>query len=346
MPVTMREVAARAKVSVATVCKSLQNAPTIPLKTRNAVAKVAAEMGYRPHPYVSALMQARRQRAAPGRPPPLAFITAYETADAWKRQPTPFLTLVYAGAKERAEQRGYPLSHFWLHQDNMGNRRLSEVLHTRGVRGILLPPMPRPDKKIDLVWPYFSVVSVGAQLDRPVFHGTANDHYHSMQLALQACWRCGCRSPGFAVDQWVNQRIDRRWEAAFELTRKQYAFGRQVPPLLFPRWNPTAIARWIKREKPDVVISVFSETQVGQLKEQGIRIPEDVGIVSLSVHAPESPLSGVRQHAKKIGAVAVDQLISLVDRNETGIPEHPTSLTMKGTWNVGRTLRNAGSAGD
>jgi LacI family transcriptional regulator len=191
MPVTMREVAARAKVSVATVCKSLQNAPTIPLKTRNAVAKVAAEMGYRPHPYVSALMQARRQRAAPGRPPPLAFITAYETADAWKRQPTPFLTLVYAGAKERAEQRGYPLSHFWLHQDNMGNRRLSEVLHTRGVRGILLPPMPRPDKKIDLVWPYFSVVSVGAQLDRPVFHGTANDHYHSCN------WPC--RLAGAAV---------------------------------------------------------------------------------------------------------------------------------------------------
>lgn len=228
----------------------------------------------------------------------------------------------------------------------MDNRRLSEVLHTRGVRGILLPPMPRPDKKIDLVWPYFSVVSVGAQLDRPIFHGTANDHYHSMRLALRACWRCGCRSPGFAVDQWANQRIDRRWEAAFDLARKQYAFGRQVPSLLFPRWNPTAVARWIEREKPDVVISVFSETRVGQLEEQGIRIPEDVGIVSLSVHAPESPLRGVRQHAKKIGAVAVDQLISLVDRNETDVPEHPISLTMKGTWNVGRTLRNAGSASD
>ena len=41
------------------------------------------------------------------------------------------------------------------------------------------------------------------------------------------------------------------------------------------------------------------------------------------------------------GAAAVDQLISLVDRNETGIPEHPITLTLKGTWNMGRTLRNA-----
>ena len=341
MPVTMRDVAARARVSVATVSKSLHGAASIPLQTRTAVAKIAEEMGYRTHPYVSALMHARRQRAAPGRPPPLAFITAYATADAWKKLPTPFLPLVYEGAKQRAEERGYLISHYWLYQDNMSNRRLSEMLHARGVRGILLPPMPRPDTQIDLVWPYFSVVSVGANLARPVFHCMSNDHYQSMQLAMEACWRCGCRRPGFVVDQWVNQRIDRRWEASFDIAREQHEFERDVPSFIFPQWDPETVARWIKRERPDVVLSVFSEAQLGQLKEKGIRIPRDVGIVSLSVHAPDSPLSGIRQHAKLLGAVAVDQLISLVDRNETGIPDHPITLTMKGSWNVGTTLKNA-----
>ena len=206
--------------------------------------------------------------------------------------------------------------------------------------------MPHPGVQVDLVWTYFSVVSVGANLDRPVFHGMSNDHYQSMQLAMQACWRCGCRRPGFVVDQWVNERIDRRWEAAFEIARKQYAFERDIPSFLFPKWDPESVARWIKREKPDVVLSVFSDAQLGQLKEQGIRIPHDVGIVSLSVHAPDSPLSGIRQHANLIGAAAVDQLISLVDRNETGIPHHPITLTMKGSWNIGRTLRNANNADD
>lgn len=346
MSVTMRDVAARAKVSVATVSKSLRGAASIPPQTRAAVAKVAEELGYRTHPFVSALMQARRQRTAPSQPPPLAFITAYATADAWKKMPTPFLPMVFAGAKQRAEERGYPLSHFWLHQDNMSNRRLSEVLHARGVRGILLPPLPRPEMQIDLVWSYFSVVSVGAPLARPIFNCMSNDHYQSMQVAMQACWQCGCRRPGFAADRWVNQRIDRRWEASFAIAREQHAFGREIPKLFYEQWDPDVVARWIKREKPDVVFSVFSEAQLGQLKDRGLRIPRDVGIVSLSVHKDDSPLSGIRQHAKLMGAVAVDQLIFQVERNETGIPEHPITLTMKGSWNAGRTLRNATAVED
>ena len=346
MPITMRDVAARAKVSVATVSKSLRGAASIPLSTRTAIEKVAEEMGYRTHPFVAALMQSRRKRTAPSQPPPLAFITAYATADAWKKMPTPFLPMVFAGAKQRAEERGYPLTHYWLHQDNMSNRRLSEVLHARGVRGMLLPPLPRAEMEINLVWSHFSVVSVGAPLVRPVFHCMANDHYQSMQLAMQTSWESGCRRPGFAADRWVNQRIDRRWEASFTIAREQHAFERDIPTLLYEQWDPDAVVRWIKREKPDVVFSVFSEAQLGQLKERGLRIPRDVGIVSLSVHATDSPLSGIRQHAKLMGAVAVDQLISLVERNETGIPEHPITLTMKGTWNAGRTLRSATSVED
>ncbi len=337
----MREVAARAKLSVATVSKSLRGAASIPAGTRAKVAKIAEEMGYRPHPYVAALMQARRRRAAPGRPAPLTFITAYDTPDGWRRTPTPFLPLVYEGARECAEARGYPLSHFWLHQDDMSHRRVSEVLQARGVRGILLPPMPRPEMQIDLAWRHFSVVSVGAKLASPLFHCVSNDHYQSMQLAMEACWRSGCRRPGFAVDRWVNQRIERRWEASFELALGKHAFERDVPTFQFAQWDPAVVAAWIRRERPDAVLSVFSEAQLGQLRDQGLRIPEEVGIVSLSVHAEESPLSGIRQHAKWLGAAAVDQLISLVDRNETGIPEHPITLTIKGTWNAGSTLRNS-----
>jgi hypothetical protein len=40
-----------------------------------------------------------------------------------------------------------------------------------------------------------------------------------------------------------------------------------------------------------------------------------------------------------LGAVAVDQLITAVERNETGVPEHPITHTTLGRWNAGRTLR-------
>lgn len=346
MSVTMRDVAARANVSVATVSKSLRGAASIPAGTRAAVLEIATQMGYRIHPYVSALMRARRQSKDPGQPAPLAFITAYPTADGWKKTPTPFLPLLFEGAKQRADERGYPLSHFWLFRDNMTNHRLSEVLRARGVRGILLPPLPSPDMEINLAWPNFSVVSVGATLANPIFHCMSNDHYHSMQLAMEACWRNGCRRPAFTADRWVNQRIDRRWEAAFAIAREQHAFRRDIPTLLYERWDPDIVVRWVRQEKPDVLFSVFSETQLEELKERGLRIPREVGIVSLSVHQDNSPLTGIRQHAKLMGTVAVDQLISQVERNETGIPEHPITLTMKGSWNDGLTLYRASAVDD
>lgn len=346
MSVTMRDVAARANVSVATVSKSLRDAASIPAGTRAAVLEIATQMGYRIHPYVSALMRARRQSKDPGQPAPLAFVTAYPTADGWKKTPTPFLPLLFEGAKRRADERGYPLSHFWLFRDNMTNQRLSEVLRARGVRGILLPPLPSPDMQIDLAWPNFSVVSVGAALAHPIFHCISNDHYHSMQLSMEACWRNGCRRPAFTADRWVNQRIDRRWEAAFAMAREQHAFQRNIPTLLYERWDPDIVVGWVRQEKPDVLFSVFSETQLGELKERGLRIPREVGIVSLSVHHDHSPLTGIRQHAKLMGAVAVDQLISQVERNETGIPEHPITLTMKGSWNDGLTLYRASAVDD
>ena len=44
----------------------------------------------------------------------------------------------------------------------------------------------------------------------------------------------------------------------------------------------------------------------------------------------------------RVGAVAIDQLIGQIERNETGIPVHPITHTMPGRWNVGRTVRAAG----
>jgi len=47
----------------------------------------------------------------------------------------------------------------------------------------------------------------------------------------------------------------------------------------------------------------------------------------------------VLQDGEVIGAVAIDQLIGAVERNETGIPDHPITHTTLGRWNPGRTVR-------
>lgn len=45
-----------------------------------------------------------------------------------------------------------------------------------------------------------------------------------------------------------------------------------------------------------------------------------------------------------MGANAVDLLITLIERNETGLPEHPITQMTPSLWNPGETLRRSESA--
>lgn len=336
----MRDVAARARVSVATVSKSLRGTGSIPAHTREAVVKIAEQMNYRPHPYVSALMQTRRRRqGATEQRPTLAFLTAFPAADTWQKSASPLMRLLHAGAEEQAEQRGYQLTHFWLFRDGMNNHRFSEMLRARGVRGLLLTPLPALGLQMDLTWSYFSVVAHGLSIAHPVFHRTSNDHYQSMQLALESCRRSGYQRPGFAMDGLLNQRLEQRWEASFHIARTRLGYDPGVASYLYEQWDPEAMRKWIRREKPDVVVTLLATEQIAQLREKGVRIPAEVGLISLSIHDWGGALSGIYQNAKLMGSVAADKLIDLVERNETGIPENPLTLTMEGRWNPGRTIR-------
>lgn len=338
MPITMRDVAVRAQTSVATVSKCLRGVPTIPASTRDRVRRIAEQMGYRLHPYISALMRNRRKRRpAVAAQPALAYVTAYPTEQGWQIEA--FFRALYAGARARAEQRGYLLSPYWLYRDGMTGERFCEILRARGISGMLFNPFPHHAAKLDLPWANFSVVAHGLSLASPVFHRTSNDHHQSMMLTMQECQRRGYRRPGFALDEPTTVRLEYRWEGAFLVACRKLGFA-TIPPLLLPtRWQPDAIARWARRERVDVVIGLFLEEQLGELARRGIGGPSGIGLISLSVAHVDSPLSGIRQDPAAMGAVAVDQLINMVERHETGIPAEPITLTIEGVWNEGRTVR-------
>jgi DNA-binding LacI/PurR family transcriptional regulator len=87
------------------------------------------------------------------------------------------------------------------------------------------------------------------------------------------------------------------------------------------------------------MIALLTEEHLHQLAARGLRVPRDLGVVSLSVHELGGRISGIHQNAMLMGAVAADKLIDLVERNETGVPPHPITLTIDGRWNAGSTLR-------
>ncbi len=338
-PVNMREVARLVGVSVATVSRSLANNAGVSERTRRRVLATSVKLGYKTNPLVAALMRSRRRRSSPVSGLTLAYVTAFPTADGWRRHPAPIFRQMFAGAEARAKERNYRLEHFWLYRDGMSNLRFSQMLLARGIRGLLFAPVPYDQTPIELQWADFSTVVLGITPSTSRFNRVATDYYQSMLLAVEQCAQLGYQRPGLAVRSETNSRLEFRWEAAYYIASKRLEL-KPVTPLLVSEWTTENVGRWLKKEKPDVVIGPVLGRLEDLVTVSGAQIPADIGMVGLLVPRAGDRLSGVLQDGEVIGAAAADQLISQLERNETGIPEHPITHTMLGRWNPGRTIKH------
>jgi len=346
--VTMKTIAAQAGVTQATVSMSLANNPRIPQPTRERIQAIAKRLGYHPNPYVATLMRIRRQGKPLKDKPTLALVCAQRTADGWRDHPAATIRQMREGAFERATFRGYRPQEFWLHRDGMSNERFSEMLHARGIQGLLLGPIAEGDPTPALRWDYFAAVSLSVPLPNLTLTTVCNDHYFSSLQVVRECHRRGYRRPGLVLRQTHQHRFQGRWEAGFAVASHLMTGLALVPPLFVDDWaaDEPKILRWLKREKPDVVITPSSDILPPLLARHGWRIPDDIGFAVLACPAPGDRFSGIFQNGKMIGALAVDALISMVERHERGLPQQATTLMIEGQWNEGKTLRSSSVLSD
>lgn len=341
-PITERQIATRAGVSQATVSMSLANHPRIAPVTRERIQALARKLGYCPNPYVSTLMRSRRQRRRLDEKPVIALVCTAGRADGWRCASGPTTREMHAGALERAALRGYAGQDFWLRQDGMSNTRFSEMLHARGIRGVLIGPVVDVDPPPVLHWDCFSVVGLSAPFPFCNVTTVCNDYYFSSLLTARECHRLGYRRPGLVILKAQQARFYGRWEAGFHTSCQALPGIIPTKPLLlaegdFDRCAP--LRRWLKSERPDVIISSVAREIHPLLLREGWRIPEKIGLASLNSAEPGHPISGSYQNGRLLGATAMDTLISMIERNEKGLPEHGTSVMIEGRWNPGTTLR-------
>jgi DNA-binding LacI/PurR family transcriptional regulator len=340
--VTMKTVAEAAGVTQATVSMALANNPRIPATTRERIQAIARKLNYRPNPYVSTLMRIRRQGKPLKDKPALALVCAQRTASGWREHPAPTIRQMREGALERATLRGYRAQEYWLHRDGMSNERFSEMLHARGIQGMLISPLAEGDPTPHLKWEYFAAVCLSVPLPSLTITTVCNDHYFSSVQVVRECYRRGYRRPGLVLRSAHKMRFQGRWEAGFLVGGELLGDLQLARPLYVDDWNDvSAILGWLKREKPDVIITPAADVLVGTLEKAGWKIPRDIGLALLACPELGDRWSGVYQNGRMIGALAVDTLISMVERHEHGLPPQATTLMVEGQWNEGSTLRAA-----
>ena len=81
-------------------------------------------------------MSARGSPSARRSPPTLAYVTNWNTRMGW-REVTAHPDF-FDGAAARAKELGYNLEHFWMREPALTHGRLSRILHTRGINGVII----------------------------------------------------------------------------------------------------------------------------------------------------------------------------------------------------------------
>jgi LacI family transcriptional regulator len=339
-PVTMKIIAAHAGVTQATVSMCLANNPRIPLATRTRIRGIAERLGYRPNPYVSALMRVRRQGRTSSDRPVLALVNGLETEDGWRKTISHTVRQMREGAIERATVRGYRAEEFWLHRDGMSAERFSSMLHHRGIQGLLLGPLVAGAPPPALHWENFSAVRLGVPLPSLTITSVCNDHFFSSLQVARECYRRGYRRPGLLLLRMHRQHFHARWDGGLLVGRHLIPKFKQANTLVLEDWEHLEpVAAWLKREEPDVIVSPASEVLLEHLNKLGLRAPRDIGLASLACPEMNHVCSGIWQNGRLLGATAIDNIIGMLEYHERGLPEQTRVMMVEGVWNDGQTLR-------
>lgn len=335
--VTLREIARAAGVSVMSVSLALRDHGRISNAVRAKIKRHAEKLGYRPDPALSALMTYRHERQTVRDYSTLAFVTNFPTANGWKDEI--FTRLYYEGAVGRAGKLGYRVEPFWMSQPRMTPVRAAQILESRGIKGLLVAPVPAAVGKVTLDWDRFCAVSLCRNLASPDINVVDHNHYQSMRTAWRELRRRGYRRIGYAISEYSEEIAGRVWESTLLMEQKHpvHTAERSVPPFITDDWNRRSFAAWLKKFRPDAIIAPKIDV-LRWLCELGRRAPEDIGFVWLEADET-GDVTGVCQHFPNVGVAAVDLLHLELMRSAYGIPSVRQTIGIDGKWFEGKTLR-------
>ncbi len=335
----MKEVALAAGVGKSTVSLALRNDPRLKPETCARVQKIAEEMGYRSNPTVAHLMAQLRTSRKQQFQGTIALLNAAEDESLLSRDPT--YSEWVQGCIKRADQLGYSIDTFWLHDKQVAPEKLHKILYARNIRGIILAAVTNKESvPQEFFWQNFSCVCIGMHLPRPDLYFATNDQFSTVRLAFQELMDLGYQRPGLVLDPERDSVIEYRFSAGFWAAQKQLKVKDRVPQLELSQLDRQPFETWLKKHQPDAIVTIHPEVK-DWLAELKIKIPQDIGLVHLDRTDSEEhkDWAGMDQKNDAVGAAAVDMLLSQIYRSESGVPEFSRSLQIESAWCPGKTVR-------
>ena len=335
--VTLKDVARRAGVSLMTASYALRHNPKIPPATRGRVQQAARHLGYIPNPEISRLMQLLRGGRRPTYQSTLACLSFYQGPSATTHR---YTMDVIAGARKRAADLGYSLDVLSVEHSKLGSARLTTMLKSRGIRGVLVPPLSEiVDCSRMLDWSQFSVIAATSATQNFEVNRVVPHHQDNIMQALLRMRQRGHRRLGLVLTTDLTHRVNFAYQAALAFYQQAGDFA-PIPALNLPSADVQAsrapLRKWLVTHRPEVLLTV--ENVLPALREiSGGRAPAGKSICLLD-HGGIGPMAGIHQHPRIIGETAVDLLAGQVVHGELGLGSFPRVTMVEGVWIEGAAV--------
>ncbi|MDR1283402.1 MAG: LacI family DNA-binding transcriptional regulator [Opitutaceae bacterium] len=325
---TLRTIAHEAGLSLAATSMALRNHPGIAADTRARVQTAARKLGYHPDPKLATLMQHLRTQSGAQYYETIAYLSSYSRYDEWS-----WLSQhdFYKGACERAAELGYRVELFHLREPGMTPARMSGLLEARGIRGLLVGPFEHSDEHLELDWERFAAVTFSYSLASPVLHRVTTDYYREMLSVLHRLAAEGRRRIGLNVSIDDDAKVLNLWRSAYLFFEDNLPPENRVPVNASPR-GAGNLHKWLRSRKPDAIVSAGCDFPQRYEAACGKSPPEQIRYVNMNLHHADGRSRGIDQDSWSIGRLACGHLVTMLQRNETGLPEQPQIITIEGKW--------------
>lgn len=338
--VSLRAIAEAAGVSAMTVSRALRSDPLVAAETRERILRYAKQLGYQPDPELSRIMTQLQDRRRKHQRETIAVIREAETGT---DLPSPTYQYVPIEAiRNRAERFGYLVEEFWLGIDGMTPKRMDQILEARGIRGVIASPQSASMPVRDLDYSRLAAATFGYGLLTPSLHRSAGNMTLAVSLATEELGKRGYRRIGLALSQWVEARAENAYTATLLHYQQTIDPENRVPPFQFPG-NDLASGKerfleWLQTHRPDVLLT-FDQMIPEWLAEQGLRIPDDIGLAAHDWSSKMPGFAGINHRREHVAAAAVDLVVAQLLQNEGGIPEAPRQILIPPVWVDGPSVR-------
>lgn len=310
--VSMKDIAKRANVSVATVSKALNGYSDIGKAEREEIQRIAKEMGYFPNSSARALKTNR------------SFNLGILFADNMHSGLThDYFAAIIDSFKVTAEAKGYDIT--FTNMGVVANRKMSYYEHCRyrGLDGVVIANIDfSAPEVIELIRSSLPVVTIDFVFDGRI--AIVSDNVRGMKDLTEYVIRMGHRKIAYVHGD--DNSVTRDRLSSFYRTTASY--GIEIPEnyVVTSRYRDVLTTEMRASEllslpdRPTCILFPDDFASVGginAIQKAGLRIPEDISIAGydgIPISQIISPkLATIRQDTKTIGKKAAEQLISLIE---------------------------------